>query len=419
MSPVKRAICRYIAVTASLAALGASVAAAAALPASAAEKYSSAMLSSSYKAGGYALSGGTNHALDSDSCPVRTFCMAVGNYLLGGRVPGLSEVLSAGRWVVKPVPSPARGSNVFANEVSCSSATHCLFVGEHWAGSNGLGVNLAEAWNGTSWRIVTTAGPAGTSFSSLNDVACPTSKFCLVVGDAGTSASRYHDLAYTWTNGTSWRRISAPSPAHARNSGLYGLACSDAAHCMAVGNYTSAAGRFLPFAARWTGGTWRILAIPAIPGHGQVTFQGISCPTANECVAVGNTVDTKQGYYHALAERWSGGAWHLSTVKGAPSAFLGVSCPAAGRCFASGYTFPSVPGYAHQLIETWNGRAWSTQQPAQTAGLGGVLEHVSCVGATSCETVGYAFHPTKANSAEAISEVWHGDTWLRQVTPNP
>ena len=378
-----------------------------------------ATIAAHYQAGGYAVSG-TNQDLNTDSCPATTFCMAVGNYDLSGHVPGLSEVLSAGTWIVKPVPSPSRGVNVFANEVSCSSASSCLFVGQHWAGSNGPGTNLAEAWNGSSWRIVTAAGPAGTSFSSLNDVACPTSKFCLVVGDAGTSASRYHDLAYTWTHGTNWRRISVPNPAHARNSELSGLDCSGAAHCMAVGNYTSATGRYLPFAARWTNGRWRILTVPAIRGQVQMNFQGISCPTAGECVAAGSTVDnTRQGYYHAFAERWSGGAWHLSTLRRAPSVFLGVSCPAAGRCFASGYTFPSLTGYAHQLIETWNGRSWTTQQPAQTAGLGGVLEHVSCASATFCETVGYAYSPGKSNTDGAITEVWDGHHWLKQVTPNP
>ena len=424
-----RVIVRYIAVVVSLAALGVSGVVAGALPASAAENYSLAVLASSpggsgsiaahSKAGEDAVSG-TNHAFDSDSCPVATFCMAVGDYDLGGHVSGLSEVLHGGTWIVKPVPSPSRGVNVFAAEVSCSSAKSCLFVGTHWAGSNGTGANLAEAWNGSSWRIIAAAVPAGATYAGLDDVACPNSKFCLVIGVAGTTASRYHDTAYTWTDGTTWRQIPVPNPNGARNSELAGLACSDAAHCMAIGNYTSATGRYLPFAARWTSGRWRLLAIPAIPGQLQVNMNGISCPTASECVAVGWTEDnTKQEYYHAFAERWSGGAWHLSTLRPAPSVFLGVSCPAAGRCVASGYTFPSVTGYAHQLIEAWNGSSWATQQPAQTAGLGGVLEHVSCAGAAFCEAVGFSFVPGKSNSAKAITEVWDGHRWRGQVTPNP
>jgi hypothetical protein len=346
--------------------------------------------------------------------------MAVGNYDFGGHVRGLSEVLSAGSWVVKRVPSPAHGVNVFANEVSCSSATNCLFVGAHWAGRHGADRILAEAWNGSSWRIVAATRPAGTSFSSLNDVACPTSNFCLAIGDAGTTAHRYQDRAYTWRRGVTWRSIPVPHPRRARNSELGGLACSDAAHCMAVGNYTSAAGRFLPFAARWHDGRWRLLAVPAVRGQRQTIFQGISCPTAARCVAVGNTVDNTRGrLFHAFAEEWSGGKWHISPRRRAPSVFIGVSCPAANRCFASGYTFPSIRSYAHQLIETWNGRTWTAQRPAQTAGLGGSLPHVSCVSVVTCETVGYAFFPNAPNSNEAITEVWNGHRWQGQVTPNP
>lgn len=415
MPSSKHVVCRYIAVTVWLAALGVSGFVAGALPASAAENYSSVVLVGSPSAG-----RGTNHAFDGDSCPVATFCMAVGGYDLSGHVQGLSEVLSAGKWVVKPVPSPSQGVNVFANEVSCSSAASCLFVGDHWAGSNGAGANLAEAWNGSSWRIVAAGRPAGASYSYLDDVACPASKFCLVIGGAGTSSSRYHNTAYTWTDGTTWRQVPVPDPAGARNSELSGLACFDAGHCMAVGNYTSATGHYLPFAARWADGRWRILAIPAIAGQSLIIPQGISCPTANECVAAGQTVDnTKQQYYHAFAELWSGGTWHLSTLRAAPSGFEGTSCPSAGQCFATGYTYPSVTGYAHQLIETRNGRTWTTQQPAQTTGLGGNLMHVSCVSATFCEAVGYSYIPGKSNSDAAITEVWNGHRWLRQTTPNP
>lgn len=363
--------------------------------------------------------GGSDHRLNGDSCPDTTFCMAVGNYHNVDRIPGLSEMLSAGNWVVERVLTPAQGSNVFANEVSCSSATNCLFVGVHWA-SHGKDSNLAEAWDGSKWQFVTTTRTPGATFSSLNDVACPTASFCLAIGDAGTSAQRYHDTAYTWKNSTTWRQITVPHPRGASSSELGGLACSDAAHCMAVGNYTNSAGRFLPFAVRWDSGRWRLLATPAVRNQHQTIFEGISCPTASKCVAVGNTVDNTAGkFYHAFAEVWSGGKWHVSTLRQAPSVFIGASCPAADRCFASGYTFPSIRGYAHQLIETWNGSNWTTQSPAQTARLAGSLPHVSCVSSVACEAAGYAFYPSTPNNAEAITEVWNGHRWLGQVTPNP
>jgi hypothetical protein len=116
---------------------------------------------------------GSNDYLNSNSCTSATFCMAVGAYNLGGHTPGLSEMLSGGSWVAEPVPSPSNGVNIFANEVSCASPVRCLFVGQRRAGRRGPGANLAEAWNGSSWQIVTATGPAGAAVSGLDDVACP------------------------------------------------------------------------------------------------------------------------------------------------------------------------------------------------------------------------------------------------------
>src|ERR1700678_1484638 len=227
--------------------------------------------------------GGTNHALNGDSCPTARSCMAVGDYNLGNGHRGLSELLTGGTWVVKPVPSPAHGQNIFANEVSCSAVARCLFVGAHWAGRSGADTNLAQAWNGSSWRIVTATGPAGSSFSNLNDVACPILSFCLAVGNAGRTTREFQDTAYTWRNGTTWRAVSVPHPRDARSSELAGLSCSSRAYCLAVGDYTSAAGRYLPFADRWDNGRWRLLTVPAIAGQRQTVLQGVSCPTTAKC----------------------------------------------------------------------------------------------------------------------------------------
>src|SRR5260370_23899175 len=169
-----------------------------------------------------ATAAGSNDYFNSDSCTSSTFCMAVGAYSLGGHMRGLSEMLSGGSWIVEPVPSPARGVNIFANEISCASPASCLFVGDHWAGRIGPAANLAETWNGSSWRIVTATGPARSAVSGLDDVACPTTKFCLALGFAGP-ARRSQDTAYTWTNGTTWRPTSVPKPSGAPHSELGGL----------------------------------------------------------------------------------------------------------------------------------------------------------------------------------------------------
>jgi hypothetical protein len=293
-----------------------------------------------------------------------------------------------------------------------------LFVGDHWAGTKGPAANLAEYWNGTSWRIVTAPAPVTSTFNTLDDVACPTTKFCLVTGEAGPSR-RYQDTAWTWTNGTTWRRISVPRPRGARNSELGGLSCANAHNCMAAGIYENSSGHNLPFANRWHNGKWQVLATPTIHGQQLVVFQGVSCPTTTLCVAVGDTEDnTSAGNNHAFAEVWSAGKWRVSTLRHQLSAFIGASCPARNRCFASGYTFPADT--ARSLIETWNGRSWTTQRPVQTAAPlpAGDLMHVSCVGRSDCEAVGFRFNP-KSNAEQTLAEKWNGKRWALQTTVNP
>ncbi len=363
--------------------------------------------------------GGSSASFNGDSCPSSTFCMAVGSFTVNGHTPGLSETLTAGKWVAQSVPSPSQGSNVFANEVSCASATSCLFVGDHFAGPHSQAANLAEAWNGTAWRIVTATGPAGKSFSVLTDVACPTTTLCLAIGQTGSNTTN-QDTAYLWLNGTTWRRIVVPHPSHARESELGGLACSDARNCMAVGGFATKSGATLrPFAARWHVGRWTLLKMPAVGGQSFTNFNGVSCPAASRCVAVGNTEDKTRGrFFHAVAEVWSAGKWHISMLRRQPSLFIGVSCSALTHCFASGSTFPGAINTAHPLIEAWNGRTWTAQHPVQTAAPhnGDVLLHVSCVTRSDCEAVGFRDHPSANGSDLTLAEGWNGHHWTVQTT---
>jgi hypothetical protein len=191
---------------------------------------------------------------------------------------------------------------------------------------------------------------------------------------------------------------------------------------MAVGNYTSASGHFLPFAARWHDGRWQLQTTPAVPRQRYTVFQGISCPMATRCVAVGNTVDkTRNQYPYAFAETWNGSKWRVSTLRRSSSAFNGVACPARNRCFASGYIFPGRSTFAVPLIETWNGQKWTTQHAVQTTAPynGDYLQHVSCVNRYDCEAVGGSFDPRYNNRQQTLAERWNGHRWTLQTTPNP
>lgn len=366
------------------------------------------------------MAAGSNDFLNSDSCTSSTFCMAVGDFNLNGHTPAMSETLHGSKWVAESVPSPSHGSDIFANEVSCASPTSCLFVGDHRAG-RGAAADLAEAWNGTSWQIVSDTGPTGSAFSGLNNVACPTTSFCLTVGLAGRGKTN-QDTSFTWTNGSTWKKIAVPHPHGARTSELGGMACFNAQNCMAVGNYSIASGKFLAFATRWHNGRWSLLTAPSVAGQKFTALNGVSCAAATSCVAVGNTEDnSRRQLFHAVAEIWSGGKWRISTLRREPSLFIGVSCPSRTHCFASGSTFPGALNVAHPLIEAWNGRTWTVQHTVQTFAPhhADVLPHVSCVSRSRCEAVGFRLNPAASNSDQTLAEMWNGHRWTVQATANP
>jgi hypothetical protein len=356
---------------------------------------------------------GPSDYFDGNSCTgvTNTVCMAVGAYHPASTWNGLSETYNlsnSSSWAVWAVPSPATKPNIFGNEVSCASPTDCLFVGDHYNRTSTA--QLAEAWNGATWQVVDSAGPSRTTFSAFYDVSCPTTSFCLLVGEADMG-KRFHATAYTWSNQKTLKQLRVPAPAHSHGSFLAGLACASAAACMAVGNYKDAAGALLPYAERWHDGSWKVLATPGISGQRKALFNGASCFSAIRCVAVGyvgaHTV-------HAFAEVWSHGKWRVSTVRKSYSGFIGVSCPSAGTCFAAGFNG------SHPLVEKWNGRSWVTQQVSgNSTNPYADLTHVSCVSTTNCEAVGYTYRSSAPTGDLTLAEAWDGHNWTEQTTPNP
>jgi len=350
---------------------------------------------------------------NGDSCTSRKFCMAVGDFSSHSRVAGLSERLSGNRWVNVPFPTPRRGVNIFGNEVSCASPRQCLFVGDHYSGDQNIARNLAVAWNGRSWKIVTAGGPRGTEFSFLFDVSCPTTKFCMAVGEAGNGV-RFRDTAYVWENGATWRRIAVPRPRRKATpeSELAGLSCVNASNCMAVGDtWTSGQDRDAPFAVHWHSGRWKLMTVPFFHHSQFTTFEGVSCPTATQCMAVGET-DTSLGAFYPVAEVWNGGRWHVSPLHRPSSSLGGVSCPTRNRCFAVGLS----------LAATWNGSTWRMQHPAGTPApfSTDVLAHVSCLSRRHCEAVGFSSNPGSPTEDDRnLAEVWNGAHWKLQSVVNP
>ena len=113
----------------------------------------------------------------------------------------------AGGWSITPSPN----SRVPTGQlfwVSCPTAHSCMAVGTYVKAS-GIGVNLAEQWNGTSWRILPIPNPPGMAVSGLLGVACASSSACMAVGASTTTAGAARTLAERW-DGTRWTVQTTP-----------------------------------------------------------------------------------------------------------------------------------------------------------------------------------------------------------------
>ena len=329
------------------------------------------------------LGSNQNNGLEAVSCPDATHCVAVGSYN-GPTSQTLVETLSGGTWIV--TPSPDQGTNQ-ANAlfgVSCSDAAHCVAVGEY---SNGTAhQTLVETLSGGTWTITPSPDQGSNRANVLFGVSCSDAADCVAVGgyNNGTAGQT---LVETLSGGT-WTITPSPSQGTNRQNDLNGVSCSDVADCVAVGDYDSGtAGQTL--VETLSGGTWTITPSPDQGTNQDNALLGVSCLDAANCVAAGEysngTVD------QTLVETLSVGTW---TVIPSPNQgtsqnndLFGVSCSDAANCVAAGeYSNGTVD---QTLVETLSGGTWTiTPSPDQGTNQYNDLLGVSCSDEVHCSAVG-------------------------------
>lgn len=368
--------------------------------------------------------------LDGVSCRSATVCTAVGTYNAGnGNDYPLAEAWNGTSWELQTVPNPtSAGSGTVhnvLNGVSCSSPSACTAVGSYTGSGNSdrEGRTLVEAWNGTTWTIQPSPNPNDAHYpnSFLYGVSCTSPSACTAVGDSKHKTG-FTVLAEQW-NGTSWKIQTTADPKNANNSHLVAVSCSSPTHCTAIGN-TIIAGVQQTLAESLNGSAWTVqpTANPTGTSSAGSYLYGVSCGGPTACSAVG-AYYVSTGSQVSVAEGWTGTGWKLQSTPNQSDALTNylnaVSCSSAGACMAVGTYY----GFAQNsppevLAEVWNGTKWSILFPGNPPhATNTYLNGVSCASATKCIAVG-----TYENSAHidvTLAEIWNGTTWTIQPTPNP
>lgn len=149
---------------------------------------------------------------------------------------------------------------------------------------------LTERWNGSSWSIVASPNAKSSQLDKLYGVGCATMSACEAIGLHEAAGQGSLTLSESW-NGTSWNIVPSADPTTAGDS-LFGVSCSSAGNCSAVGTYALSTGVNSTLIEQWDGASWELAKHPnPRPSKGAVVL-GIDCRITTTCVAVGYNFPT-------------------------------------------------------------------------------------------------------------------------------
>lgn len=358
--------------------------------------------------------GVAGSALNAISCLSATRCTAAGGFATATGVLTLAEAWNGTSWTVQHTPNPAQDVVSDFTGVSCTSPSPCVAAGFQ-EGRVGTPLPLAEGRIGTAWAVQAAANTAGARPSELIAVSCPSPQDCTAVGLYAKTAV-IAPLAEHW-NGRRWQLQAAAAPIDSPSASLRGVSCTSPTACTAVGfYYLRSEAPAVPLAETWNGSAWSIQRVPVPNGAQQTSLYGVACSSADTCTAVG-TYDNHAGIAVGLAERWNGIRWAIEAIaKPAKFSFLlAVACPAARTCLAAGYD-NTGSGDSRPFAEGWNGTSWQARPVPLPAGApGGSLDAISCTSPVACTAAGSHF----GVNGGPMGERWDGAGWRYQAAPNP
>src|SRR6185295_939172 len=126
----------------------------------------------------------------------------------------LAPSAASAAWTVTPTPNVIGANDTSLNAVDCTAGNSCMAVGNALFPAGFKlptpSATVAERWDGTSWQIVPTPNPPGSTYSLLNGISCPGRNVCFAVGSSDSGP-----LIELW-NGTSWSIQPSPDVPNGR-----------------------------------------------------------------------------------------------------------------------------------------------------------------------------------------------------------
>ncbi len=347
------------------------------------------------------------------SCPSAEDCSAVGDYRDGAdNEQGFLLSESMGVWgtaveVSLPVnvgPQP----QVVLGGLSCPSAGNCTAVGNYtepsrkgWQGF--LVSETAGTWSAAAIlpSLPANASPNQEEPTPMRGLSCTSVGNCTAVGSYTDSSGETEGFIWTETAGVWGTAVEATPPTNAAsNPGveLESLSCPSAENCTAVGNYRDSSGPSPALILSETSGTWSTGVQAMMPaGARSSNLNQVQCASAGNCTAFGTAENPEERYGVFLTE--TAGVWGAGVRRGLPAGAEpqgviegSLSCPAVGDCSYVGSWKPSE-FVSRPLLLTENDGTWGSAingtLPANANwDPGAFLSSVACTAPGRCTAVG-------------------------------
>ena len=204
-------------------------------------------------------------------------------------------------------PAQLQASFLQVSGVACAVPDDCLLVGfvttKH-AGSQAL----AERWNGHAWSRVAVAGqlPGGGSLAAIDCRPGMVPITCWSVGQTvgkGSGLVPIHPLVEHW-NGHTFTLARSPLGGPGDYPELKAVSCAAPTQCQAVGSRGSGEDEASVLTQGWNGSSWA-RETSRSPLYGFQTLSGVSCPSAQECWAVGEGQNRSFSGVRLILEHYS------------------------------------------------------------------------------------------------------------------
>ena len=138
----------------------------------------------------------SEYLLFSVSCATTTSCEATG-YTDPDDPSAVAEHWNGSTWTNQI----ANGTAAILWGVSCPAAAATCVAGGTESNPNGDGETIATGgyWSGSAWAQQAVALPSGALNDNFQAISCPTTTFCIGVGDYESTAGNYWNFAGKWT----------------------------------------------------------------------------------------------------------------------------------------------------------------------------------------------------------------------------